>query len=528
VSILTACAHCREKFRVSSEALGKRAKCTKCGQHFAVAEIKLTSTAPSTIQRAQAAPAPAPPATNRTSPPTAAQPARNPAASQSSPPPTSQKLPRPASKSRGSLTSQELLAAFREPFPRESPRLVYRFGILLAALTMIVLPLIYLSLIASVAFGVYYHAVNHTALLEMGHGRARIFVVLIYAAPLIAGPIAVFFMLKPLLAQPAHHERCRSLRRESEPLLFAFIDRICEEVRAPRPKRIDVDCSINASAGFRRGILSMLGNDVVLTIGLPLAAGLSLREFGGVMAHELGHFAQGAGMRLTYLVRVIVHWFIRVVYQRDQWDEWLEQTAQELDIRIGWIFLVAQLFVMIGRGILWVLLHVGLAISGIVLRQMEYDADRYEVSFAGSDAFASTVRKLHLLTGASQAAQMQLSASLDHRKLADNLPGLIVYHARRMSAEAKPFIEKLIEEGSTGWFDSHPSDKDRLAAAEQLAKPGVFRSDRPAADLFTDFSAQAAAATWDLYLGYFGPKVPRTALQPLTEFVAAQKETAAR
>jgi len=99
------------------------------------------------------------------------------------------------------------------------------------------------------------------------------------------------------------------------------VDRICEEVGAPQPKRIDVDCNVNASAGFRRGMLSMFGNDMVLTIGLPLAAGLTLQEFGGVLAHEFGHFSQGLGMRLSYLVRAIIHWFVRVVYQRDQWDE---------------------------------------------------------------------------------------------------------------------------------------------------------------------------------------------------------------
>jgi Zn-dependent protease with chaperone function len=426
-----------------------------------------------------------------------------------------------AAKPRGRLTQQELFAAFREPFPRSRPRISYRIGILLISLTMVLLPLVYLAFIALVGFGVYYHAVNHTWLLEMGRGRSRAFVALVYAAPLVAGPIAVFFMFKPLLARPSVHQRSRSLRRESEPLLFAFIDRICEKVGAPRPKRIDVDCTVNASASFRRGILSMIGRDLVLTIGLPMAAGLTVREFGGVMAHELGHFAQGLGMRLSYLVRSIVDWFIRVVYQRDQWDDWLDETAEELDFRVGWIFLVAKLFVMIGRGILWVLFHIGLTISGIMLRQMEFDADGYECRFAGSRAFASAMRKLHLLNGASQVAQMQLSASLDLRKLVDNYPGLITYHAQKIASEALPHIVKAINESKTGWFDSHPSDKDRIAAAEKLASPGVFHCDRPAADLFTDFHAQSAAATWDLYVGYFGPKVPRTALQPLSEFLAA-------
>jgi predicted Zn finger-like uncharacterized protein len=519
--ILTQCTNCQERYRVSSSALGKQAKCAKCGERFSVAEMK-SNTAAGAVNLAQAGVA-APPqaAQQKTKRPAPPPPSAKATPSASS---TGVKTSPPAAKPRGRLTEKELFAAFREPFPRARPRISYRVGILLITLTMVILPLTYLAFIGLVGYGVYYHAVNHTWLLEMGHGRSRAFIALAYAAPLIAGPIAVFFMFKPLLAQPSRQQRSRSLRRESEPLLFAFIDRICEEVGAPRPKRIDVDCTVNASASFRRGMLSMLGRDLVLTIGLPLAAGLTAREFGGVMAHELGHFAQGLGMRLSYLVRSIVGWFIRVVYQRDQWDDWLDETAQELDIRVGWIFLVAKLFVIVGRGILWVLFHIGLTISGIMLRQMEYDADGYQCRFAGSSSLGSTMKKLHLLSGAGAVAQMQLSASLDLRKLIDNYPGLIAYHARKIAPEALPHIEKEIQESKTGWFDSHPADKDRIEAAEKLASPGIFHCDRPAADLFTDFNSQSAAATWDMYVGYFGPKVPRTALQPLQEFLAAQEK----
>jgi hypothetical protein len=504
---------------VSTSAVGKQAKCAKCGKQFAVEASAVggpvpaaASTASANSTSAKSATKPCAqqaevPRSNRKS-----QAAAQPAASASPPVPT-------AAKTRSPLTKQELLAAFREPLPRSSPSFAYRAGILITALTMIVLPLIYLAFIALIGFGVYYHAVHNTAIVGMGTGRARVFSVLLYAAPLVAGPIAVFFMFKPLLARPSRMERSRSLTRQSEPLLFGFVDRICDEVGAARPRRIDVDCNVNASAGFRRGVLSMLGNDLVLTIGLPLAAGLSLQEFGGVLAHELGHFSQGMGMRLSYIVRSIVDWFVRVVYQRDQWDEWLESAAGELDIRIGWILLVAQLFVAIGRGLLWVLLHIGLAISGIMLRQMEFDADRYETRFAGSKSFGNTVRKLHLLNAAFGVSQQQLSASLDTRQLVDNLPGLIRYHAQHMAKDALPHIEATIQLSKTVWHESHPCDKDRVAAAERLNATGIFHSQRPASDLFNDFAAQAAATTWDLYLGVFGPKVPRTALQPLAQYV---------
>ena len=79
----------------------------------------------------------------------------------------------------------------------------------------------------------------------------------------------------------------------------------------------------------------MIGNDLVLTIGLPLAATMSVRELTAVLAHEFGHFSQGVGMRFSYLTVVINRWFARVVYERDAWDERLTEWSRESDVRIA-------------------------------------------------------------------------------------------------------------------------------------------------------------------------------------------------
>ncbi len=106
-------------------------------------------------------------------------------------------------------------------------------------------------------------------------------------------------MVKPFFASRPPEPDRYTLMAESDPALFAFIGRICKLVKAPLPSRVDVDRQVNASASFRRGWRSMRGKDVVLNIGLPLVGGLTIQEFAGVLAHEFGHFAQGAGMRVT-------------------------------------------------------------------------------------------------------------------------------------------------------------------------------------------------------------------------------------
>ena len=53
----------------------------------------------------------------------------------------------------------------------------------------------------------------------------------------------------------------------------------------------------------------------------------------------------------------------------------------------------------------------GHGVSCLMLRQMEFDADRYEARVAGSDTFVQTCQALGLLQVASQAAMNELQMS---------------------------------------------------------------------------------------------------------------------
>jgi Zn-dependent protease with chaperone function len=185
---------------------------------------------------------------------------------------------------------------------------------------------------------------------------------------LVAGAILVVFMIKPLFAKPSKRSKPRSLNRTQEPLLFAFVDRVCAAVGSPRPSRIDVDCNVNAAAGFRRGIWSMAGDDMVLVIGLPLVAGMNLRQFAGVLAHEFGHFSQGAAMRVSYLLRSLSMWLTRVLYERDEWDARLAAWSSGLDFRLGLVLFLARVMVWITRKMLWLLMMLGHFLSGFIMQ----------------------------------------------------------------------------------------------------------------------------------------------------------------
>lgn len=385
----------------------------------------------------------------------------------------------------------------------------YFLGLVIVALAMLLLPIIYLGIITCVGYLLFYHATENVTIFSGRTGRgiaqAKLF---LYLAPLIVGAILLVFMVKPLFARPARRDKRVSLVRDREPRLFAFVDRLCEVVGSPKPKRIDLNCEVNASASLRHGLWStFLPGDLVLTIGLPIVAGLSLRDFTGVVAHEFGHFAQGLGMRFSYLIATVNAWFARVVYQRDSWDEWLIDACQSDS---GWITVVmylARMFVAITRGILWLLMMLGHAISCGMSRQMEYNADMHAIRATGSESFTSTQRGMTLLSVAEQAVYQELRETWRDGKLADNLPACFANKVADMPQTLREKIIADVEAEKTTLFNTHPSDAARIRRADKANDPGVFLADGPATDLFTDFAGVAKSITLSHYRDFIGPQV---------------------
>lgn len=513
--ISLACHQCGSQFQVKEEFGGKRGKCPRCQTVLQIPVARECGAAPAveaTLARhAAAAVAPAIQSAPQLAPAGAA-----------SAPVARHRIAQPFNQAE---FDQQVLNGFQGPIAPVRISLMYRFGILLVSGVMLLLPLIYLAVIGLVCYTVYYHAVHHAGIVTAVRGRGVILALLVYLAPMAIGALLILFMFKPLFAPPPRDRRTRSLTRDGEPLLFAFVDRLCETVRAPQPQRIDVDCEINAHASFRRGFRSMLvGNDLVLTIGMPLVAGLSVRQFAGVLAHEFGHFSQGAGMRLTYVVRTINMWFTRVVYQRDALDEWLVTASQEFDMRVAWVLMLTRLCVWLTRRLLWLLMIVGHAVSGFLMRQMEFDADRHETRVAGSAVFESTVRRLLELQFAHRWAQEDLQSFYREGRLGDNLPKLIMANIQQLPPELAAKIDELIEKADTGWFDTHPADKERIASSHAEHDPGIYHFDDSAHVLFRHYEALSKNVTWDFYRDIFGAEFQPQQMHSTDDLLQRQKK----
>ena len=84
---------------------------------------------------------------------------------------------------------------------------------------------------------------------------------------------------------------------------------------------------------------------------------------------------------------------------------------------------------------------------------------------------------------------------LGHGALPAHWPSFMVERSRQMPEELLAHLRST-DGGKTGVFDTHPSDADRVRAAEAAAAEGVLvGADSRASHLFRDFDALSAAAT---------------------------------
>ncbi|QDV54550.1 M48 family metalloprotease [Rosistilla oblonga] len=525
------CPQCSKQLRAPSAAAGRSAKCNKCGTALKVpppSNPQRTQPKPSDAARRQPLTADLGDSSNPPGQPSTADQEEFPIASSDQPfadlseaIDQAQQLVNAQTQANDAkrLTSQELLAGFTAKLPRKPVAMGYRLQLLLVGIAMAILPLAYLALVAASGFGVFYYiAVTIPGLMShIPHGRAAIFYIVAVLAPAIAGVVTVLFLIKPLFFRIASDSRRRTLTRRGEPLLFEFVDQICEAVGAPKPTRIDVDYDVNASAQPAGGLFSVATGNMVLTIGVPLLAGLSMQQLAGVLAHEFGHFSQRIGMGATMLIRKINWWFTRVVYQRDALDEMLEDAIQESDYRIGLVLQLAQVCVVGTRGVLWCFMVASNAISCGLLRQMEYDADRYEYGLVGSETFAQTSRDLRVL-GHSQAIMIgQLFELFQQGKLADDM--ILVGDWARQSLPATDLmqIDKEMQAEQPSLLTTHPTDIARVAKSNQANSQGIVAFQRPARDVIKHYKPLCKNVTWDFYSDKFGRRISPSALQPTEE-----------
>jgi Zn-dependent protease with chaperone function len=391
------------------------------------------------------------------------------------------------------ITAAELKAALEGAVPRRRVSVFYQAGLLLVAVFMILLPLAYLAFATLAGYCVYWYAVHARGLLTSLSGGFHVLIlrVVLYVGPIIGGAVAVFFMFKPILARSPKRAEPIELNPAQLPRLYQFIAHLSDLLRVAMPKRIYLDCELNASAGFRRGWVSFLGNDLALTLGLPLVAGMNTRQLAAVVAHELGHCNQAFAMRVDYVISRVDGWFVRVVYERDTWDEAFDEWADSVeDWRLSLIAACARLAVWLSRKVLLLLMLIGHAASCFLSRQMEFHADACAMAVAGSAGLESLLLRLRELAVLEHLAYDGLGQIWKKRhQLPDSLPDFLYQLEERAPADFHEQARQTLLNETAGLFATHPTAAQRIQKARRRAETGIFGLEKPARALFDDFAA---------------------------------------
>ena len=317
-----------------------------------------------------------------------------------------------------------------------------------------------------------------------------------YVIPAIAGGIVLLFLARPLFAKLAPAERQLTLDLSSEPRLQQVVQQLCQALDLQPPVTVHLSNQVNASVHFEGGWRGLRSGRKVLTIGMPLVAGLTVQQFVGVLAHEFGHFAQQLGMRSCFLINRVNAWLELRCLARDPWDdrldEWLER---ELWLPIPQVLRLGQFAMGLSRRLMQAGFWLSFRLSRSLSRQMEFDADRYETLLVGSATFRQTTLRVRVVAEAWHEVDKKNGNIWRERRLLRNMPEATALMASRLDKQVLEAIDRDLETQAIRYWDTHPADLERIRHAEALKATGIISDQRPAATLFVHFNEHCERVT---------------------------------
>lgn len=384
----------------------------------------------------------------------------------------------------------ELLAQFSEPIAKPSMSKAFRNSAIIAMLSATIAPLIYALVVASIVFAIW-HYYGFILGVDVGNIYLNI---LLYALPAFVGLFILAFLLSPLTALGYRDTRI-TLDCKRYAKLYQLCETIANAMGVPAPNRICVDDRVNASASG--GLIDLMQGKLTLTLGLPLVACASVEQLVGIIAHEYGHFAQRKSMLAYSWINRVSFWLARSGYGDGIWlarlKKWRQSTDSELIIAT---LAVCKWLLIVVRSFFRELYIINLRLTRDMSRQMEYDADQYEVCVVGSKQFVESSKQLHYAgTAWSIANDLNSEAYFERDQLISNFSLATKTVLAAMPKEVIERINQQMKETQTQFYDTHPADYDRIKRAIKANQDGMFRSSKPASLLFHDFERLCKSVT---------------------------------
>lgn len=325
----------------------------------------------------------------------------------------------------------------------------------------------------------------------------------IWLGPLALGGLIFLLLLKPLFA-PAHARGTgRELTTKDEPAFIDFVEMLATTIGSQKPKRIEVDSNLETWAG-------MQGGKLVLRVGLPLAAMLSVDHLAGLIAGQLGEYPQGSGGSRRRFIRSVYRWYSRALFGVDAWDEKLIVAARRSGIATRWIYQLARIAPKMAALLLWPLAVMSRAFGEGATQTLDKHAERCALTLVGSKTALATMQRMKVIRFLWSQVQGDIGLQIRERQVPDNLPQILINQLRDTPQEVLALATGMDHE-SADLTDA--TEAERLQAARTFTGEGVFACPLPASGLFREFAGIAKIVTADYYTQTFGKQFNRSMLK---------------
>jgi hypothetical protein len=495
--ISVTCAKCGHTLSVKEKYAGKKGLCPKCQSTIQIPgpddELRMAPV----VEPPAAAPNP-----TKTVSVAAAPTVEAPTASASRPAPKKPKPPRPT-LSRDEVRAR-VDAAFAGKFDPLKVSLLRKLAMLFVASIVVLLPLFYIVAVGLWMYGLYFAATSNTI-----PDGAPLF------ATLAIGIVVLLCLLKPLVVPRRRSVRSYPVDKAEEPLVHEVVERVCQNLNAPLPKTIRLECSTHYGAAYRRGMLGYLTGDLALTIGLPLAACLTVEQLASLVAGELAPYRRRAGSGLMTLIGRINGWLWRSVYESDRFDEWINRATSRPGMHLGKLLHPLKAVRIFAQIVLFIPMFIGNTVAAGLVRRTQFDADRCQARLAGKDDFEPTQQRAAVAAFNWEGVLAELNFLRKEGQLPDSLPKQLELRMIDVTSELTGVLMETVVKRQEKPFDSRPSDADRLAAISGEPATGAVTCDLPAWHLFANYDKLASEITWEYYSAAYGKQLVHAALKPV-------------
>ncbi|GGM21101.1 hypothetical protein GCM10009425_35100 [Pseudomonas asuensis] len=313
------------------------------------------------------------------------------------------------------------------------------------------------------------------------------------------GGLILFFTAKPIFSVRRREKSVVTLTPGQEQALWEFVTPLCTAMQVRTPTEIHLNNEVDARVHLASGWKGLVKGDLILTLGLPLAAGFSKQQLAGVLAHELGHCTRRFNMRCYYFINFCNAWLDQRAHFKDALGERLKHLSEAQTSRLTRLsVLIARVGMRLPRQLLHYCFLLSYRLSKPACKRLELDADRYAAQIAGSDTFQSTTLHHHALRWAFRQADRQNVSSWNEGILLADMPQAAAIGATQLDVETQRRLEAKLRDRQRYWR-VHPADIERIQAAEALDGTALIKDLSPAATLFEYFPQYCRQVTTAYY-----------------------------